>query len=172
MDDNIASLNLNHKQRSTQLTNDVLMHIGKRLKELMRAQSVSTELMASYCGVTAGAVSNWFSTGHITRENMVIAADVLGVSVRYLITGDERDLEASDVLAEWARRDVAPSTRDAILTLLRASPLRAARPAATVAPTPAPAQPPAAGDADAAHFARSIVPPTPAPRPGQSKKRS
>jgi transcriptional regulator with XRE-family HTH domain len=147
----IASLNLSSKQCYFGWRDDSAMHVGRRLKQLMQAKGISTEKMAALCGVTPGAVSNWFATGHITRENLVIAADALGESVRYLITGDERDRPASEIEAEFARRDVAPGTREAILTLLRASPVRQAAPA------------PAAPDADADHFHQAIgQPATPA----------
>lgn len=121
----IASLNIPAKHRCSAPAEDGAMHVGQRIKKLMREKSLSTEAAAFHCGVTAGAVSNWFSTGHIARDNLVAIADLLGESVRYLLTGDERDRELSAIEAEFARRDVPEGTRSAILTLLRACPVRA-----------------------------------------------
>lgn len=69
------------------------MHIGQRIKNVMKRRKVSTRVMADYCEVTPGAVSNWFSTGRITKENLVKVADRLAVSVEDLISGavGERD---------------------------------------------------------------------------------
>jgi phage repressor protein C with HTH and peptisase S24 domain len=57
----------------------------------MRAQGLATKKMADYCGVTPGAVSNWFSTGRISKENLVLAAELLKVSTDSLISGDTAD---------------------------------------------------------------------------------
>lgn len=64
------------------------MHIGKRIKELMRQRGVSTQAMAQHCGVTPGAVSNWFSTGRISKTNLVKACALLHVEVGDVIAGD------------------------------------------------------------------------------------
>jgi transcriptional regulator with XRE-family HTH domain len=135
-----------HKQRCLPFTDDESMHIGKRLKLLMQAKGITTEAMAAVCGVTPGAVSNWFSTGHITRDNLICAADALGESVRYLITGDDHDRALSEIEAEFARREVSDGTLESILTLIRSSPKRA---------PPAPAASP---DADAEHYRKAIQP--------------
>lgn len=64
------------------------MHIGTRIKQLMKEKKVSTKEMAAYCGgVTPGAVSNWFATGRISKENVMLAAELLKVSTDELITG-------------------------------------------------------------------------------------
>ena len=65
------------------------MHIGTRIKQLMKDRGVSTKKMADHCGISPGAVSNWFSTGRISKENLVKAAAVLNVTMSELITGDE-----------------------------------------------------------------------------------
>jgi len=63
------------------------MHIGQTLKAVMKQRNVSTSEMALHCEVTRGAVSNWFSTGRITKENLVKAAAKLGVTVEELVMG-------------------------------------------------------------------------------------
>lgn len=146
----IAALNFRHKECCSGVSDDESMHLGKRLKKLMQDKAISTEAMAAHCGVTPGAVSNWFSSGHIARDNVVAVADRLGESVRYLLTGDERDREFSEIEGEFAKRDVAEGTRQAILTLLRASPIRA--------PITSPEDDEAAEDAE--HFRRSLQEPT------------
>lgn len=64
------------------------MHIGQRIKKLMRDKHVSPQAMAAHCGVTPGAVSNWFSTGRISKPNLAKAASLLQVSSDQLISDD------------------------------------------------------------------------------------
>lgn len=54
----------------------------------MKAKGVSNKHVARYCGVTEGAVSNWFSSGRISKDNLVQVATLLGVPVEELITGE------------------------------------------------------------------------------------
>lgn len=72
------------------------MHIGTRIKKLMKEQQVSTRRMADYCGVTPGAVSNWFSSGTISKENAVKAASLLGVDSSILISGDDAPTQPNE----------------------------------------------------------------------------
>lgn len=131
MSGNIAALNLGAQRSFSAVAHDcAVMHVGRRIKRLMLEKGIGNEQVAAACEVTPGAVSNWFATGQITRDNLVVVADVLNESVRYLMTGDERDREFSAVEAEFARRDVNAGTREAILTLLRACPVRQAAPPA------------------------------------------
>ena len=67
---------------------NLAMHIGLLIKKLMKSQGIATKKMADYCGVTPGAVSNWFSTGRISKENLVLAAELLKVSTDSLISGE------------------------------------------------------------------------------------
>lgn len=147
---NIAALNMRHKDHCSPRSDDESMHVGKRLKRLMNEKGISTESMAQRCGVTPGAVSNWFSTGHIARENLVAVADELNESIRFLITGDARDRALSEIEAEFAKRDVSEGTRESILTLIRSSPLR---------PRIEPDVDQEQADADAEHFRRSLEDP-------------
>lgn len=73
---------------------DLAMHIGATLKKVMKDRGVSPAAMAEHCGVTRGAVSNWFSTGKITTENLVKAAARLQVTVENLMAGELGDRAA------------------------------------------------------------------------------
>lgn len=67
---------------------NLAMHIGKRIKVLMKDKRVTNKQVANYCGVTEGAVSNWFSSGRISKENLAKVATLLGVTTDELITGE------------------------------------------------------------------------------------
>lgn len=64
------------------------MHIGKRIQRLMKLKKVATKEMAAHCGITPSAVSSWFSTGRISKENLALAAELLKVSTDELISGE------------------------------------------------------------------------------------
>lgn len=85
---NIALLNKHCKHYSTATPQNIAMHIGKRIQQLMKDRKVSGKEMAAYCGITPGAVSSWFSTGRISKENLAMAADLLKVSTDELISGE------------------------------------------------------------------------------------
>lgn len=80
------------------------MHIGHKLKLLMRARGISPAEMAKHCEVSRGAVSNWFSSGRISKDNLARAAARLGVTGDEIVTGalfevpggDELELELLD----------------------------------------------------------------------------
>jgi len=67
------------------------MHIGILIKRLMREREITTKEMAAHCEVSPGAVSNWFATGRISKENLVQVAAVLKVKVEDLIAGTVDD---------------------------------------------------------------------------------
>jgi len=46
------------------------MHLGKRLKSLLAERKISNKAVAAALEVTPGAVSNWFSSGTISKENL------------------------------------------------------------------------------------------------------
>ena len=83
----LAMQNAERKHCFTGLPQNLAMHIGKRLQRLMLARNISTSIMAAHCGVTQGAVSNWFATGRITKVNLLKAAGLLRVSVEDIISG-------------------------------------------------------------------------------------
>jgi transcriptional regulator with XRE-family HTH domain len=58
----------------------------------MARRKLSSKAMAAYCGVTPGAVSAWFSTGRISKANLLKAADLLQVDIAALITGKPAEL--------------------------------------------------------------------------------
>ncbi len=53
----------------------------------MARSKVSSRAMAEHCGVTPGAVSAWFSTGRISKANLLKVAKRLQIDVADLITG-------------------------------------------------------------------------------------
>lgn len=73
------------------MANNLAMHLGKRLQRAMKERKVTAKVMALHCGVTPGAVSNWFSSGRITKDNLAKAAALLGLSSDDLILGDSSD---------------------------------------------------------------------------------
>jgi transcriptional regulator with XRE-family HTH domain len=91
------------------------MHIGQRIQALMKAAGITTDVMAKHCGVTKGAVSNWFSTGTISKPNLAKAAKLLQVDLTELIEGEvgERGTTAPLVLTAEERAAV----RAFVLTL-------------------------------------------------------
>lgn len=162
MSRNIAALNAQVQDRCFAIPHDLeVMHVGRRIKRLMQEKGIGNERAAAACGVTPGAVSNWFATGQITRDNLVVIADLLGESVRYLMTGDERDRALSVLESEFARRDVPAGTLEAVLTLVRACPLRRDSPIEREEP---------ASDADAEAFRRATRP-IEVRAPGSGRKR-
>jgi phage repressor protein C with HTH and peptisase S24 domain len=64
------------------------MHIGKRIKRLMKEKQISNIDMAAYCEVTPGAVSNWITSGKISKSNAVKAATLLKTDLSELISGE------------------------------------------------------------------------------------
>lgn len=69
----------------------------------MARNKVNAKAVAAHCGVTPGAVSAWFSTGRISKANLLKVAELLQVDIAELITGEP-----------------APSPRDAALPGLAA----------------------------------------------------
>lgn len=86
---NIALLKPFRKHYENIVAQNYDMHIGQRIKQLMKDKGVTTRSMSEHCDVSAGAVSNWFSSGRISKDNLVKAADKLGVNVVELISGEQ-----------------------------------------------------------------------------------
>ncbi len=105
-----------------------MQHIGHRIKALMEAKKISTKEMAAYCEVTPGAVSNWFSTGRISKVKLARAAILLKTDLAELISGDENASKAeapqAPTLAATLERlgslleQADAKTRDAVAGLL------------------------------------------------------
>lgn len=88
-------------------------HIGLRLKALMAARKVSTSGMAEHCGITRGAVSNWFVQGRITKDNLSKAAVKLRTTTDRLINYDvEEILELEEIDRQKAARGMSPDQLD------------------------------------------------------------
>jgi transcriptional regulator with XRE-family HTH domain len=84
---NIALLNNKHKHYSNTEVQNLAMHIGQRIKEMMDAKKISGKKMAAYCEITPGGVSSWFATGRISKQKLALAAELLQVSTDELISG-------------------------------------------------------------------------------------
>jgi transcriptional regulator with XRE-family HTH domain len=78
------------------------MHIGERLRTLVKERGVAVKALALHCGVTTGAVSNWFRTGRITKENLLAAAEFLGTTADEVISGAALDRSAPQAMASPA----------------------------------------------------------------------
>ena len=104
---NIALLNDLVQQYLTPMQENLVMHIGSRIKLAMGTRGITTKAMAEKCGVTPGAVSNWFSTGRITKDNLARVADLLRVDILDLISGDIGDEALSPT-----RKPLSPEARD------------------------------------------------------------
>jgi len=87
---NIALLKQKRKHCFYRLAQTPDMHLGKRIKDLMAVKKISTKEMATYCGVTPGAVSNWFSTGRITKANLAKVAKLLEADLEALSLGEDQ----------------------------------------------------------------------------------
>ena len=101
----LASQNSDCKQCFKSGRQNLAMHIGKRIKNVMKDRRISTKEMAEHCEVTPGAVSNWFATGKITKENLLLVAKRLEVDVSDLISGEvgERGTDVPLVLSQEER---------------------------------------------------------------------
>lgn len=64
--------------------------ISRRLMEMDRTQ----EWLAEKVGVSINAVSKWTRTGKISRENAVLAAKALGITVGELLQEQPEDMKA------------------------------------------------------------------------------
>lgn len=124
----------------------------------MTQRKIAKKAMAAYCDVTPGAVSNWFSSNRISKENLAKVAEYLKMDVSELITGvpasaiysvdrhDALDLRRKHILedvgAELARYDSAADLRrigsalmqviesdNVAVTVVSAQPTRAPEPA-------------------------------------------
>jgi transcriptional regulator with XRE-family HTH domain len=87
------------------------VHTGNHIRAAMSRGNVSSKAMAAHCGVTPGAVSAWFSTGRISKANLLKVAELLQVDIAELITGAPaaaaRDAPAQ--LATVAMQPVTPA---------------------------------------------------------------
>lgn len=65
------------------------MTLGKRIQRLMKERGLSAVQVARACNITPGAVSNWFSTGRVSKENLAVFCRLAGVDMARFIAGDD-----------------------------------------------------------------------------------
>ena len=63
------------------------LNIGERIKELVSSRFESNELFAKKIGVSEATVYNWFRGEDVKASRVVELSDFFGVSVHWLITG-------------------------------------------------------------------------------------
>jgi len=84
--------------------------LGQKLKDLLDAKKIPARRVAQHCNVTPGAVSNWFKTGKINRDNLVKVAELLDVSVESLMADDDGvvvDARTQNLLARFGKKPVS-----------------------------------------------------------------
>lgn len=96
----------------------------ERIKKLAKEQGITIQQLEIRAGLSAGLISKWAkSTPKISKLKPV--ADILGVSVEYLLTGKEKAPETStasgvakrdQALIRWFR-SLPPEKQKAILDL-------------------------------------------------------
>jgi transcriptional regulator with XRE-family HTH domain len=64
------------------------MPLGRRIQILMKERGLSAVRVAKECGITPGAVSNWFSTGRVSKENLAVFCRLAEVDMARFIAGD------------------------------------------------------------------------------------
>ena len=94
--------------------------LKERLEEAIKEAKVTKTAIWKACGLSSGAVSQWFSgsTQKIEGENLLNAARVLGVTPEWLATGKGRmkKLDAENFNDE-SQRSVTPSVEDGAITI-------------------------------------------------------
>lgn len=81
--------------------------MAERIKQARTRAELSHQKLAEKVGVSRAAVAQWESgdTKGLRPDNLVAAADALGVSIRWLATGEPRDrpaiVEAREESAPW-----------------------------------------------------------------------
>lgn len=68
------------------------MHDGQKVKVLMKRKGLRNVDVAKACKITAGAVSNWFSSGKIDKKNLSVVAEMIGISSDQIIKCDPDEL--------------------------------------------------------------------------------
>ena len=65
--------------------------LSDRLTKVLKTRKMSKSELARRVGVTPQAVNNWFSRGELGRESAQQIADVLKISIAWLLYGDPND---------------------------------------------------------------------------------
>ncbi|EPY4252623.1 helix-turn-helix domain-containing protein [Klebsiella pneumoniae] len=66
--------------------------LSDRLTKVLKIRKMSKSELARRVGVTPQAVNNWFSRGELGRESAQQIADVLKISIDWLLNGDPNDI--------------------------------------------------------------------------------
>lgn len=66
--------------------------LSDRLTKILKAKKMSKSELARQVGVSPQAVNNWFTRGELGRESAQRIADVLKVSIDWLLKGDPDDI--------------------------------------------------------------------------------
>jgi SOS-response transcriptional repressor LexA len=84
-------------------------HIGNRITEALSASpGKNQEGLAAHCGVSPQAVTKWVRTGKLKRENLALAADYLGVSLEWLMTGIDSRSNVGESTGRYSTTKFAP----------------------------------------------------------------
>lgn len=102
--------------------------LGERIRGARDAKKLSQQQLGDAVGVSRAAVSQWESseTKGLRPENLVAVADVLGVSIKWLVTGkgpkQPGDMEISKEAADFGKawEQLPPDRRAALRAALHA----------------------------------------------------
>ena len=84
---------------------EVRQRIATNMRTIAKAKGIRQVAIAEACGVSKGAVSNWFKgTNSIDVDFIPIIAGVLGVSIDVLL-GREIDADTASLLAIFEKLD-------------------------------------------------------------------
>ena len=72
----------------------------KRLERLMEDKGIPQKELAKKVGISSNGISTWKITGALPRADIAVKiADILGVTVEYLVTGHIPNIDKNDELA-------------------------------------------------------------------------
>lgn len=72
----------------------------ERLERLLEDKGIPQKELAEKVGISPNGISTWKITGALPRADIAVKiADILGVTVEYLITGNIPNIDKNDVLA-------------------------------------------------------------------------
>ena len=91
-------------------TNDPV-GVSMRLREALEEKGTTQAALSRHCGVSTAAVAKWVYQGTISDINILKAARFLGVSERWLATGEgSKTPESTPVLSYLPGEETAPPT--------------------------------------------------------------
>lgn len=67
------------------------MTIGERIAQLLKEQGKMGKDLAAYLGVSAASVTGWARGSYPSSQYVIKISEFLGVSVEYLLTGEEKE---------------------------------------------------------------------------------